>query len=153
MSLYNMMFGENKDAKDLLKMLYLDPDDFGRFRDAYLNADGTKIIVYTRCGGGNREDYEPVFKTMRSHPNYILDSDDNYDETYCYFEFSVPSEFIEQTKAKATGVEPPTIEEKFNDFFKEMEDPNSEASKKSEKIAKKITEGMEENPDGGVILI
>ena len=40
MSLYNLLFGVNQDAGELLKMLNLTTDDFGRFRDAHLNEDG-----------------------------------------------------------------------------------------------------------------
>jgi hypothetical protein len=64
----------------------------GRFRDIYLNEDGTKIILRTRNGGGNRESYWYVFEILRSHPNYLNDYDDEFDNTYAYIEFSVPKE-------------------------------------------------------------
>lgn len=137
MSLYNALFGTNKLAPVLLKMLDIDqqkkgpewPQDkhgkdwspwdegitpeaekyiqecrekkyyaSGRFRDIYLNADGSRIILYTRNGGGNRESYPHIFSILASHPNYITNYDDDFDCTYCYYEFSVPDEYKEDAK-------------------------------------------------------
>ena len=57
MSLYNMLFGMNPDTDKLLSLLDATREDFGRFRNVYMR-DGY-IVVHTRCGGGNREDYFP----------------------------------------------------------------------------------------------
>ena len=62
MSLYNMVFGMNPDTDKLLKILGKTQGDFGRFRNVYME-DGY-IVVHTRNGGGNREDYEDVFEEM-----------------------------------------------------------------------------------------
>lgn len=104
MSLYNALFGTNSASEALLHMLGKTMADFGRFRDAYLNEDGSKIIVYTRCGGGNREAYQDVFDEMMEHPNYITSYDDDFDCTYAYFEFSVPAEYVELLKNKAAEI-------------------------------------------------
>jgi len=85
----------------------------GRFRDIYLNEDGTRIILYTRNGGGNREYYNYVFEILRQHPNYLEDYDDDYDSTYAYIEFSVPEEYKELCHALATGEKPETVGDKF----------------------------------------
>ena len=63
--MYNMLFGVNKLFPVLLKSLNLsyhgeklqiDGDySLGRVRDIYLSEDGSKILLYTRNGGGNRE--------------------------------------------------------------------------------------------------
>lgn len=111
MSLYNSLFGVNNAAPVLLKILNLSAGDFGRFRDCYLNKDGTKIIVYTRLGGGNREDYIDIIKAMRKHPNYEYDYDDDFDSTYAYFEFTIPDEYKEDLKRIDGQRETPT--EKF----------------------------------------
>lgn len=92
----------------------------GRFRDIYLNEDGTKIILYTRNGGGNREEYWYIFEVLKTHPNYLRDYDDDYDETYAYIEFSVPEKYRELTEALATGKAPKTISEKFFEIEKEI---------------------------------
>lgn len=86
--LYNAIFGVNEDAPALLVMLRLTPNDFSRFRDAFV-ANG-EIIVYTRLGGGNREGYTHIFTAMKKHPQYLRDVDDNFDSTYCTFFFRIP---------------------------------------------------------------
>jgi len=153
MSLYNMLFKENEKADKLLNMLALNRESFGRYRDVYLNADGTKIIVYTRCGGGNREEYNYVFENMKEHPNYISDYDDSYDNTYCYFEFKVPLEYRTETAGWSTGVEPDDVHTKFEKAIAEMQTPGSEAEKRAKEVAKRIEEGIEANPQGGIIRL
>lgn len=86
--LYNLLFGVNPFAFRLVRALGLMPDDFGRFRDAFRAEGG--IVVYTRCGGGNRQDYGPVFARMREHSLYLRDADDGFDNTYCTFFFRMP---------------------------------------------------------------
>lgn len=83
----------------------------GRFRDIYLNEDGTKIILFTRNGGGNRESYFYIFDILKTHPNYITDYDDDFDCTYAYIEFSVPEEYKEALKQLSTGEKPKTLQE------------------------------------------
>jgi hypothetical protein len=84
----------------------------GRFRDIYLNKEGTIIILFTRNGGGNRESYWYLFDILRQHPNYITDYDDDYDCTYASIEFSVPEEFKKLCKSLVTEEEPKTLKEK-----------------------------------------
>mgnify|MGYP003586944994 CR=1 FL=1 len=86
MSLYNMLFGMNPDSDKLLSLLGATKEDFGRFRDVYME-DGY-IIVHTRCGGGNREDYFPDW--VEDHPWYSHDEDDSFDYTYADIYFKVP---------------------------------------------------------------
>jgi hypothetical protein len=85
MSLYNMVFGMNPDSDKLLELLGATRDDFGRFRNVYI--DGC-IVVHTRCGGGNREDYFPDW--VEDHPWYSHDADDDFDCTYADIYFKVP---------------------------------------------------------------
>lgn len=92
MGLYNMLFGQNPEADFLLGLVDLTRDEVGRFRDCFVNEDGTEIAVYTRNGGGNREDYMPDFS---GHPLYLRDEDDDFDCTYATIYFTVP----EQAKA------------------------------------------------------
>lgn len=125
MSLYNMLHGVNPLTPILLEWLNIDQPngeyESGRFRDIYLNEDGTKVILYTRNGGGNREEYQYVFDQFESHPNYLSDYDDDFDSTYAYIEFSVPKEVEKLAKAMATGENPKTIHEKFQETIQEME--------------------------------
>ena len=88
MSMYNMLFGMNPDSDKLLELLGKTRGDFGRFRNVYME-DGF-IVVHTRNGGGNREDYEDVFDEMSEHPWYSHDADDDFDCTYANIYFKVP---------------------------------------------------------------
>jgi hypothetical protein len=88
MSLYNMVHGANPNTAQLLGLLDLTPADFGRYRDVYLK-DGY-IVVHTRNGGGNREDYEDVFDSMSEHPWYSHDEDCEFDCTYADIYFKIP---------------------------------------------------------------
>ena len=156
MSLYNLLFSTNQDAGELLRMLNLTTDNFGRFRDAYLNENGTKIIVLTRCGGGNREDYDYVFEEMANHPEFITEYDDGFDCTYAYFEFRVPEKFAKQAKLMITGDKPKNVHEKFVEAFDDIEKngKNSKYVKKMEPILNKIKEASNDKDNkGGVILV
>jgi len=102
--LYNMLFGKNGHSTVILAALGLTEGDFERFRDCWVS-DG-EIHVYTRLGGGNREDYEPVYAKMKAHPQYLSDQDDDYDCTYATFRFSFPPEYAEQLAALGSDSAP-----------------------------------------------
>lgn len=100
MSLYNLVHGVNPVAGLLLKMLGIDlanlNERVGRFRDCYLHRgdDGqVEIHVFTRNGGGNRDDYIAVTMGLRLHPNYLRDFDDDFDCTYATYAFAVPEPY------------------------------------------------------------
>lgn len=151
MSLYSMLMGENKDADIFLKGLNLKRNDFERYRDAYLNSDGTKIIIYTRLGGNNREYYTERILDLRMHDLYLEDYDDEYDNTYAYFVFKVPEHLAALCKKMATGKEPLTVGQKFEEEMKLLEAGDKGALTRANKVAKKIEKGIEDNPDGGII--
>jgi hypothetical protein len=94
MSLYNAIHGVHPLAGPILEMLGLGPAECGRFRDAYFQELDGKVVlaIYTRNGGGNRDDYEDVTQVLRSHPNYLSDRDEPHDCTYASYFFSVPDE-------------------------------------------------------------
>lgn len=106
--LYNMIFGHNHLAASLLGILEVSPDSIDRFRDCFLNADGTEIVIYTRTGGNNRADYEEGIERLRKIPGYIGDADDDFDATYASFRYAVPETVAEACKKLATshGVDP-----------------------------------------------
>lgn len=151
--LYNMLFGENDHASELLEILNLDRTMFGRYRDCFLNSDGTIIIVLTRCGGNNRTDYDNVFVRMREHERYMGDADDPSDETYCYFEFEVPVLFRPQTRPLATGKPFQTIGQKFQEEAKLLKKGDPGAVKRANMIAQSIGQQIEDKPHGGVIFM
>lgn len=91
MSLYNMLHGFNRDARVVLAMLGLDQADIGRFRDAWIEPGGLTAVVMTRTGGGNRDGYRDANAALQSHPLYGSDADDDFDSTFAYFRFAVPT--------------------------------------------------------------
>lgn len=105
MSMYEWVFGAEGIAartEALIPFLYhpyrpdrADELDLGRFRDIWYEdgEDGMPVIrVYTRNGGGNREDYAKAIESMRAHPYYIADEDDDFDSTYASFWFGFAPE-------------------------------------------------------------
>lgn len=95
MNLYNMTNGVNPATFVVLPMLGKHPDEYPRFRDCFL-ADEERpelkdhIHVYTRTGGGNREDYEAENQAIRQIPGFVTDYDDGFDRTYASWVFRVP---------------------------------------------------------------
>lgn len=89
MSLYNAINGVNPAAGVVLQLLGIEHTDVERFRDAYVDIrDGDHepwLAIYTRTGGNNREDYPQ--EKLKSHPWYVQDVDDDFDETYATFLF------------------------------------------------------------------
>lgn len=114
MSLYNLLHGENANVADVaLACLGLTRGDTGRYRDCWL--ENGKIVVHTRNGGGNRDDYADVFDELSAHPDYLGDSDDDFDCTYADITFRWPEqhrELLAQVFA-AQGVMP-SPSEKWN---------------------------------------
>lgn len=96
MSFYNMLFGMNWQTDLLLAVIGLKQNDVERFRNVFKSEDGKTIEVYTRTGGGNREDYPNL--AMRKRPEWQGSSDDDYDCTYCTDTFAVPEQWQEDVK-------------------------------------------------------
>lgn len=90
-NLYNMLFGRNSLTPLLLATVELAETDIERFRNVAI--EGNEIIVFTRTGGGNREDYPQ--KIITSSPYYVDDYDDEFDSTYASFIMRIPEEFVE----------------------------------------------------------
>ena len=93
--LYNLLFGYNQ-ACILLAPMLTDENPqsfFPRFRDCHIGEDNESIEIFTRVGGGNREDYDDAIETLRAMPTYVEDYDDDFDCTYATFVFGVPDEW------------------------------------------------------------
>lgn len=148
MSLYNRLFKENEDAVPLLGMINCTRNDFQRYRDVYLNKEGTVITVVTRLGGPNRKDYKQVFNNMMKHELYIQSYDDDFDSTYAYFEFKVPEKYAATCKLMAPKVDRLSVGEMFKKECEEMNVPGSPAFKRAEALAKEIFENLSGESDG-----
>ena len=91
--MYNMLVNVHPTVGNVLAYLGLDPEDCGRFRDAYITKD-CLLAIYTRCGGGNRADYQDMYTRLRTHPQYSLDEDDSFDNTYSTIYFNTPPKYM-----------------------------------------------------------
>ena len=92
MSLYNAVMGFNLACVLILPMLGKKQEEYPRFRDCFVGEDNNSIVVFTRVGGGNRHcgfGEEELYEDE----NFIKTWDDNYDETYGYYEFKVPDKW------------------------------------------------------------
>ncbi len=116
MSFYNMLHGANPNAAQLMSLLQLNTGDFGRYRDVYLN-DGY-IVVHTRCGGGNREDYQDVFDMAEGHQWYSHNEDCDFDCTYADIYFKIPEGEVQTMAALLDGHQTPT--DKWDAIYKAL---------------------------------
>lgn len=107
--MYTMVFGINEMARPFLELLKIDHRDVPRFRDCFLFHDGQSLVIYTRTGGGNREEFKDDNEKMRRWPGYLRDEDDSFDRTYALFHFAVPYEIKEAIQTlliNGWGVDP-----------------------------------------------
>lgn len=98
MRLYNLMNGVNAMSVFLIPMLgEKHPDDYPRFRDVFTSDEehpqyDNHIHLYTRVGGNNRnQDYGET--ELIKHPNFVTTYDDDFDDTYGTYIFSIPEEW------------------------------------------------------------
>lgn len=147
MSLYNTLFNMDRAAPILLKLLSL--EQVARFRDAYINKAGDIITVLTRCGGGNRKEYQHFFDEIHKHPQYIRDYDDDFDSTYAYIEFSVPEQWINNTRiiSQIIGTDEKAMD-KFKRLLEDLEAGNittdtERAKEAGQQILDKINKGLQ----------
>ena len=66
--MYEMVCTINPDAGKVLNLIEIDPTfliEECRLRDAYLSKDKTKVVIFTRIGGGNRSYHTPAICIFR----------------------------------------------------------------------------------------
>lgn len=107
--MYNMAFGPTEQKIPAIAVCGIDPEKIGRYRDVWMERDGESedsliIAVYTRNGGGNREDYAEQIAYMQGHPQYVEDSDDSFDSTYATFRFRVRESDLDLSGQERWGV-------------------------------------------------
>ena len=125
MGMYNAVMGDGHEFERgtvMSRLLGLRKRDFGRFRDAWPeNHNGVLVLAfYTRNGGGNRPDYADVTAALQAHPQYVSDSDDDFDPTYATYRFVMPS------AAPPYAVEAGFTQEDWDTLLAEMLDSSHE---------------------------
>ncbi len=106
MSMYQLACGVNPAAGLLLQLIGIDYYTIPRFRDVYLLNDERHVVVYTRTGGGNREEYEAPNEALCKNLNYVSDWDDDFDSTYAHFKFKITDEGIKFLKESMSELDP-----------------------------------------------
>jgi len=89
LDLYN-----NINTEQILSAIGIKEEDIPRLRG--VGIDDGKILIHTRTGGGNRENYEDKNNALASNEYYISDEDDDFDCTYANFWFRIPEELTEE---------------------------------------------------------
>lgn len=126
-NLYNIIFGVNPRADELLTLLGLTRDECGRFRDCYVQrlvAGRLAVHVLTRNGGGNRKDprIAEANKRLRRCPYYLTDWDEESDGTYASFVFDVPARpTLEARVSFDPRALPPPFGERLPAFLRRMQ--------------------------------
>lgn len=157
-----MLFGKNPLSPLLLQVLDIDQPggqwQSGRFRDIYTNEDGTRILLYTRNGGGNRDHWNDeaeagpdcrctgciITHHLPQHPQYVCDYNDDFDCTYATVEFRVPEAAAPLVAALATGVTPATVHEKFDHLLRALESGEQTAeTERALAVGRAITEQIQ----------
>jgi hypothetical protein len=136
---YNRIFGENKYADELLRIINLKRTDICRFRDIFTSKNGQYIVVYTRTGGVFRKYYDEFYQQLGMHPLIVHACDDKLDTTYHYITFTVPPADRERTEdifAEQGEVE--SISKKFNAIEREAATMNLEQMRNDPRFADDI---------------
>ena len=80
-------------AGSLLAIIGMPQEMIPRFRDVWVDVGSESIVIHTRTGGGNREEYQEENQKMAKHPGYRFDRDDDFDCTYADFFYEIPERY------------------------------------------------------------
>ena len=126
--MYEMVCDINPDAGRVLNLIGLDPTfliEECRLRDVYLSKDKTKVVIFTRIGGGNRESYSASIKRLKNFKGYIRNYDDDFDNTYASFEYQIPANKLTEVVAFLSSSDTTTGGEKLKQSLERLEkDPD-----------------------------
>jgi len=82
-TIYNLIFGRNPDARVILRFLGLNMLDFYRFRDVNVESDNYgRIYIVVLVKVDDRNDFSKI-------PYYIIQVADAWDSNYIYVSFDV----------------------------------------------------------------
>ena len=122
--MYEMTCNINPDARMVLDLIGMDPEfllEECRLRDIYLSKDRTRVVIFTRIGGGNRENYTPAITKLRNYKGYVTDYDDDFDNTYASFEYNIPPEKLPNVVAFLASSDTTTGSEKLKQSLEKLE--------------------------------
>jgi hypothetical protein len=100
MSLYNMLHGFEPTAGFVLHVLNVYPSAIPRFRDAYVtyrdevsDKDALVMVILTRTGGANRDEFAAENAGLCLLPGYLDTADDEFDSTFALFRYALPEQW------------------------------------------------------------
>lgn len=123
--MYEMTCNINPDARMVLDLIGIDPEfllEEARLRDVYLSKDRTRVVIFTRIGGGNRSYHAPAITKLRNFKGYVTDYDDDFDNTYASFEYKIPQEKLPMVVAFLASSDTTTGGEKLKASLKQLEE-------------------------------
>jgi len=101
MSIYTLLNGQpsEEESRRVESWFSWKIDSFPRFRDLAVNPSEPRVVVLTRTGGGNREEYEEENEALTRLEGYLRNSDADFDDTYAEWEYEIPEKSRENWKA------------------------------------------------------
>ena len=145
MSMFNMMMGVNPFAGLLLAVLGFEnpTEEIPRLRDCFI--EGEEIVVFTRTGGGNRDEYISENAELEVRDGFLRTEDWDLDSTYAKWFYQIPAEHRELILQLADLGARCDITKKFNDLLNDMgsSNPNPrtrEALERARPLVEKIVE-------------
>ena len=130
MSLFNMVVGTDPLSAIVTQLLGFTKESFSkipRFRDAYIDISvgDPKLVLLTRTGGNNRDDYVEENQQLREISGYIDDFDDDFDNTFSYWRYKVPEEHVDRVASlikmgKEVGWKFPSPMDRFKNKIDQM---------------------------------
>lgn len=81
---------------ELLGWTTFSVQDFPRFREAVVEEREPWIVVRTRSGGDNRNEYSEEIDECTALPHFDHEEDDTFDSTYMYFWYKVPKQSMDK---------------------------------------------------------
>lgn len=150
-----MIFGMNPNADLVLALIGLKRSDVERFRDCGMNEDG--VIIHTRTGGGNREDFPQ--ELLVKNANYLSDEDCEGDCTYANYYFKFPDDIkddcLKFLDVKANGV-PASIIQRVTETMNRPETPGDKWAKiydQQEKVYKNLRQQLQVYETNGHTIV
>lgn len=72
---------------------------FPRFREVTVYPDEPLVVIRTRTGGGNREEYASANADLCQLEGFTYDEDDDFDSTFAYWHYAIPERSRDAWKA------------------------------------------------------
>lgn len=151
MSMFDLVIGNSGFPLPIIDVIYEVPlNQVARYRDHWLERSGEDTLilaVYTRMGGGNREDYAEQIKAIHQTPNFLSDDDDAYDSTYSTLRFGLrKSDFFKRLHAVEAelGKADNVLDEERDAVWDEMWDAAEHLPRDMANIWRAIIGGLEE---------